>query len=758
MTNYAWLELCEVSITLLEEIGAKPLDPILLSLGALDGGDHCSEVTSMVLQAFPAKGRHEDSTKVIRVHPDVYDYLECASSTCQNRPTNAASAKEHFVASVTIEPLLLENHFPPEKTVPVHVSWTLERLKLVDLPADSTIHCTCLYTEDQTLDRHLELSLESRIVRAGSIISLPKHSFLVVHCIFGPNGEPLSSQHAFRIRFGREFEVLLSADGYQPPPFFERSTHQEWEEDCPGYDSFVKDLVALFHMPGPVCPSGVLVTGGPKVGKSRLVSCMAHLLAPTPVHWVSAQDLIMRASFTTHASLMDVINPPLGNQRCVLVLDDLHLISVVDSLHDPEMMVVRNAILEAIDRSIASAVQPFIIGITRVATQLPREITKIGRLEKEVSMSAPTQVQREAVLRRLLQADTSRDLCEQWISLLIPLTAGCVAGDLRRLYVDALTRAQSRVSGQHPTLTWNDFSEAAHRIVPSELAQLDVIKAPMYPHATNKPAKWIDIHRWSWRGYGGYLELKRRIYTTVVSPWRRYMTDSLPTKGSKYQIAPPRGVIFHGKPGTGKTLAAECLASSLGLHVVRVRASDILNQWLGGSEAAVRSLFGRARAASPCILFFDEIDAIAATRFDEGSGNDVSSRILTTFLNEMDGIASGVGSQGGVLVVACTNRLEAIDTALLRPGRLDEHVYIPLPRAVDVLEMLQIHLVKVPLSPDVDLNTLADELVVRGATGADVEGLCRDACSSAIRQATELLDEVVVSQHDLLESLRKWRR
>jgi SpoVK/Ycf46/Vps4 family AAA+-type ATPase len=191
---------------------------------------------------------------------------------------------------------------------------------------------------------------------------------------------------------------------------------------------------------------------------------------------------------------------------------------------------------------------------------------------------------------------------------------------------------------------------------------------------------------------------------------------------------------------------------------VKVRASDILDQWLGGSEAAVRSLFARARAASPCILFFDEIDAIAATRFDEGSGNDVSSRILTTFLNEMDGISSGVGSQGGVLVVACTNRLEAIDAALLRPGRLDEHVHIPLPLMVDVLEMLHIHLAKVPLGPDVNLNWLADNLVIHSATGADVAGICRDACSSAIRQASGSLDDVVVSQHDLQESLRKWRR
>ena len=181
-----------------------------------------------------------------------------------------------------------------------------------------------------------------------------------------------------------------------------------------------------------------------------------------------------------------------------------------------------------------------------------------------------------------------------------------------------------------------------------------------------------------------------------------------------------------------------------------------MDQWLGGSEAVIRSLFARARAASPCILFFDEIDAIACNRENDGSSVDVASRILTTFLNEMDGISSD--ANGGVLVVACTNRLEMLDAALLRPGRLDEHVLLPMPVLSDVSEMLKLFLAKVPLCEGVNITELAELLVELNASGADVEGVCRDACSRVIRDATELKSDIAVSQNDLIDAICEWRK
>jgi transitional endoplasmic reticulum ATPase len=262
----------------------------------------------------------------------------------------------------------------------------------------------------------------------------------------------------------------------------------------------------------------------------------------------------------------------------------------------------------------------------------------------------------------------------------------------------------------------------------------------------------LELHTRSWEKFGGYAAVKKRIYRTVVAPWHRHLRAEGP---SIFGLSPPRGVLFHGPSGTGKTFAASCLSASLGLNVVKVRASDVLDQWLGGSEAAIRTLFNRARGAQPCILYFDEIDAIACNREQEGAESDVSSRILTTLLNELDGISST--SNSGVLVVACTNRLRDLDAALLRPGRLEEHIELNLPSCEDLKFIIQSHLANVPIAEGVNLEEFAEIFFELEATGADAEGVCRDACSLAMRDMDES-DSVVMTFRVLDSALRNWKR
>lgn len=194
---------------------------------------------------------------------------------------------------------------------------------------------------------------------------------------------------------------------------------------------------------------------------------------------------------------------------------------------------------------------------------------------------------------------------------------------------------------------------------------------------------------------------------------------------------------------------------------MQVTASEVFNQWLGGSEARLRSIFSRARAASPCILFFDELDALAANR--EGGDSDVTSgvqsRILTTLLNEMDGISNAGGEQS-VLVVAATNRLDAIDAALLRPGRLEEHVLLSHPKSSSIREILRIHTTKMPIDVSVDLEIFSDMLEGSTASCAEIEGICRDACLIAIRRCSEvgMLDTLSVSTTDFYEAFRRIKK
>eukprot|EP00957_Ditylum_brightwellii_P147623 11242261-Ditylum_brightwellii.AAC.2 len=222
----------------------------------------------------------------------------------------------------------------------------------------------------------------------------------------------------------------------------------------------------------------------------------------------------------------------------------------------------------------------------------------------------------------------------------------------------------------------------------------------------------------------------------------------------------PSGVLFHGPSGCGKTAAALCLASSMGLHCVKVKASEVFNQWLGGSEANLRSIFSRARAASPCILFFDEIDALAMNRESQDSDamSGVQLRILTTLLNEMDGITNAGGKQD-ILVVAATNRLDAIDAALLRPGRLEEHVLLSYPTPESIKEILQLQTSKMPLDETLDFEEMSHTLSAATCSCAEVEGICRDACLIAMRRSlnegSSSVGEMYVTRSDFDEAFNR---
>lgn len=194
----------------------------------------------------------------------------------------------------------------------------------------------------------------------------------------------------------------------------------------------------------------------------------------------------------------------------------------------------------------------------------------------------------------------------------------------------AKTRAQARAQDETAVAPdWEDLKYAAMSTVPSQLALLDVVKPST--HNVMDTKDWEVIHYECWTLLGGCDSIKKRIYRTVVLPWRRiYLSTGSPEKALAGAIVPPSGVLFHGPSGVGKTIAAGCLASSLGLPMIRVRAADVLDKWLGGSEAIIRSLFARARSAAPCVLFFDEIDAIATNRSMDSETVDVMARVLST--------------------------------------------------------------------------------------------------------------------------------
>ena len=235
----------------------------------------------------------------------------------------------------------------------------------------------------------------------------------------------------------------------------------------------------------------------------------------------------------------------------------------------------------------------------------------------------------------------------------------------------------------------------------------------------------VEVPDIQWQDIGGLEETKRELQEMVRYP--------IEHRGlfEKFGMQASRGVLFYGPPGCGKTLMAKAIANECGANFISVKGPELLNMWFGGSEANVRELFDKARAASPCILFFDEMDSIARSRSGGGGGgsSETSDRVINQILSEIDGIGSGKT----LFIIGATNRPDILDPGIMRPGRLDQLIYIPLPDKPSRVSIFQANLRKSPIAPDLTFEQLAD--VTDGFSGADITEICQRAAKNAIRDS-----------------------
>jgi len=236
----------------------------------------------------------------------------------------------------------------------------------------------------------------------------------------------------------------------------------------------------------------------------------------------------------------------------------------------------------------------------------------------------------------------------------------------------------------------------------------------------------VEVPNVTWDDIGGLEGVKRELRETVQYPVEH------PEKFKKFGMQPSKGVLFYGPPGCGKTLLAKAIANECQANFISIKGPELLTMWFGESEANVREIFDKARAAAPCVLFFDELDSIARARGSSGGdAGGAGDRVINQILTEMDGMAQ----KKNVFIIGATNRPDIIDPAILRPGRLDQLIYIPLPDTPSRLAILKACLRKSPLAPDVDLSFLAES--TRGFSGADLTEICQRACKLAIRESIE---------------------
>lgn len=229
----------------------------------------------------------------------------------------------------------------------------------------------------------------------------------------------------------------------------------------------------------------------------------------------------------------------------------------------------------------------------------------------------------------------------------------------------------------------------------------------------------------AWSDIGGLEKVKQELQETVQYPVEH------PEKFLKFGMSPSKGVLFYGPPGCGKTLLAKAIANECQANFISIKGPELLTMWFGESEANVRDVFDKARAASPCVMFFDELDSVAKSRGNSSGDSGGTDRVLNQILTEMD----GMNAKKNVFVIGATNRPDQIDPALLRPGRLDQLIYIPLPDEASRLSILKATLRKSPVSAGINLEYVAKN--THGFSGADLTEICQRSCKLAIRESIE---------------------
>jgi len=408
----------------------------------------------------------------------------------------------------------------------------------------------------------------------------------------------INGKQSFRIRSTRDIKTTITSTTLADNS---ENLSQETILSCPGYKSLIEEILSLANLPvKDAAPTGVLVAGCKGVGKSRLAAVilqrlLGHSVGSSSV--LSANDVILQASTTSEMSQLKkyiekFIITSKRHQK-ILIIDDLDsaITDDDDSTVDNEKRNALNAILSVVDTlhsrtSVDTESFPvFILSFCSDTTSIPASLGKVGRFEKTISMFPPTEKQRQQILNEMMNSlpIDAPDMDEnetrtKWSTVIAQYTGGCVASDLKGICVDALTRSIARSKANSLEVIgvqWNDIKEATRICMPSQLAQLDVTLTRDVDEVNIiKYESLKDEFLASFHSFGGYDELKAKIYRSIILPWKRWNTTTAPPTYSisslERTVPPPTGVLFHGPSGTGKTFAAECLASALRLNVIRV--------------------------------------------------------------------------------------------------------------------------------------------------------------------------------------------
>jgi len=404
--------------------------------------------------------------------------------------------------------------------------------------------------------------------------------------------------------------------------------------------------------------------------------------------------------------------------------------------------------LLALMDGLARRQQLIVIAATNLPNLLDPALRRPGRFDREIAIPIPDRIGREEILSvhsRGMPLSAGVDMRH-----LASITHGFVGADLEALCREAAMICLRRIMP--------DIDFALARIPYEQLTKLEVGKEDFIdalrevePSATREVFVEVpDVH---WEDVGGLEQVKQRLIEAVE--WPLQHAELFAEAG----IRPPKGILLTGPPGCGKTMLAKAIANESQVNFISVKGPALLSKYIGESERGVRDMFRKAKQAAPCIIFFDEVDALVPARGAGGGDAHVADRVLSQFLTELD----GVEELKGVLMLGATNRQDMLDPAILRPGRFDQIVEIPLPDEPGRRQIFEVHLRNKPLAPGIDIAKLA--AATEEFSGAEIQGICVGAALSAVRRAVaakiakpEAAVAVLIEAGDLEAELEEARR
>lgn len=623
-----------------------------------------------------------------------------------------------------------------------------ERVGIKKVTAKNAEKITFAPTEQLRLqggEEYLKQVLEGRAIAKGDTITLNVmgNKIDLVVTSFAPSGDAVMMASTTEVKVS---DKPAANNGDVPKVSY---------DDIGGLGDAVKKIREMVELPlrhpelfkrlGVEAPKGVLLHGPPGTGKTMLAKAVAGETSSNFIS-IGGPEIVSKFYGESEGKLREIFKDAEENAPSIIFIDEIDSIAPKrDEVNGEEERRIVAQLLSLMD-GLNSRGKVVVIGATNRPNSIDEALRRPGRFDREIEIGIPDRDGRLEILeihtRGMPLAD---DVDLKWLA---DKTHGYAGADLSALTKEAAMAALRRVlpdvdleAEEIPrevlnsiSVTKDDFKNALKEMQPSTMREVLIEKPNV---------RWEDI--------GALDEAKQELKEAVEWPLKfGKVFDHMNAK-------PPKGILLYGPPGTGKTMLAKAVATESEANFIAVKGPEFLNKWVGESEKAVRETFRKARQASPCVIFMDEIDSIAPERGTGGDSN-VTERVISQMLTEMDGLES----LNDVVVIAATNRPDIMDPALLRPGRFDKSIFIGPPDKESRKAIFGIHTKNRPLADDVDLEELADK--TDGCTGADIAAICNEAVMNAVRhlisENPEPKDEDIqncrVSKEDFEKALDKF--